>query len=89
MDGRPWETFDRTGALIYALSIVALMCGFLPAGGRAGLLMLAGCCGLAVLRGGDARGYACSKCGFFPPRVFAFRAWPRSSTTVPLSGSPS
>ena len=47
--GAPGETFDRTGALIYALSIVGLMCGVsdLP-GARAVLLMLAGCCGLTV-----------------------------------------
>jgi EmrB/QacA subfamily drug resistance transporter len=47
--GAPGETFDRTGTLVYALSIVALMCGvsYLPGAG-AGLLMLAGCCGLAL-----------------------------------------
>lgn len=47
--GAAGETFDRIGAVIYVLSIVALMCGisYLPRAG-AGLPILAGCCGLAV-----------------------------------------
>jgi EmrB/QacA subfamily drug resistance transporter len=47
--GAAGETFDWTGALIYALAIIALMCGvsYLPGVG-AGLLILSGCCGLAA-----------------------------------------
>jgi EmrB/QacA subfamily drug resistance transporter len=54
--GASGETFDWIGALIYVLSIVALMCGVsaLP-GAIAVLLFLAGCSGLAVFTWWETR----------------------------------